>query len=343
MINFQRAQVATALISISIFVLPVTANAESRTLSKVAVSAKNIDFKAKSNLSAIEITGSSQTASGTLDFIESAAGIELQKIKITIPVENLTTGIAVRDRHMKEKIFMTDQGKYPDITFESSSVKCSKAADNINCLAVGSVGMHGQFHNSEIPVKLTKAAGQYVANADFNLELKDFGIEPPKHFGVSIDNSVGIKTAFVGKVLNTVVENNNHANAPSAALAAEMEKQKPLSAEDIAQSTAAVTAVPVAAVESSPLVAPVTASNSNTEQVAAPEAASTNKLEITLSDGTTIRGLSFDQLQKVMQLASVQNKSSKIVNKRIPASNSDNFKGQEFSANFKSLKKDNRN
>ena len=166
--------------------------------SKIEISAKSIEFKATTDRS-IVVPGRSISASGTLELSKSEKGVNLMNIKISIPVDKITTGIGVRDNHMQN--FITDEGKFPSITFDSSLVNCagSSSESKLTCQAEGIVGLQGKNHKYTLPISVEKTGSKYEASADFKLLLSDFKIERPSHFGITVDDSIEIKTVFYGE------------------------------------------------------------------------------------------------------------------------------------------------
>lgn len=271
-------------------VLLMAGGVHATTINKMSVQAETIEFKAKTNLPALEITGSSKTATGALDMFESQDGIGLRNIRISIPVEPLKTGMAVRDRHMREKIFTTTDGRVPDISFESADIQCAKPAAVVTCSARGQISLHGQQHDATIPVTLTKDSGRYLAKADFSLALKDFGVEPPSHFGISIENQVGVHVALVGNVIS--VE-----NTIDASRLAEVKPVPAPKAIPTKRPEPTATNVTVAAQAPSTTVAAPPAADLNLPTGTAPASA----IEVQLADGTVIRGLAFSQAMTIIR------------------------------------------
>lgn len=259
-----------------------------KTISEVSITGE-AEFKARSNLSALEIKGSSKSSTGTVKVSENGRGIALEALKINIPVASLQTGIGIRDRHMREKIFTTEDGKIPDVSFESAKSVCEKAKEGYQCQAQGTLSMHGKSLNTTIPVSLTKSGDVFVAKADFDIGLKDFGVEPPSHFGVTVDNAVAVSTNFRGTVTR-----RQQTAAPVQVLA---QQPQPAPQQIEAPATPVVAAAvpqveePASAPEPAPSRAPA----------AVPHAgAGNNKIEIQLPDGTIVRGLNFPQAFEVI-------------------------------------------
>lgn len=106
------------------------------------------------------------------------ADVTKSTVKATIKVQSIDTGIKDRDDDLRSINFF-DTGKYPDISFESTSVE--KQGDHL--VAKGTLTMHGVSHEIALPVSLTgtfkdpktgKQVNGFAANITLN--RRDYGI-----------------------------------------------------------------------------------------------------------------------------------------------------------------------
>jgi polyisoprenoid-binding protein YceI len=79
--------------------------------------------------------------------LKSKVEIEADKLKdleIRIPVDSLKTGMEIRDKHMRERVFTAPDGSTPDIVFTSTSASCQAAAGGVqNCSVSGQLSFRG--------------------------------------------------------------------------------------------------------------------------------------------------------------------------------------------------------
>lgn len=112
-------------------------------------------------------------------------------VTITVPLKNLTTGIGLRDKHMREKYL--EVGKYPDavLTVSRASLKVPGAGD-----ATGNVKLHGKA--KDLPFHYdTRRDGQVIkVTGSLRLNMKDFGIEVPTYMGVTVKPDVDVTVSF---------------------------------------------------------------------------------------------------------------------------------------------------
>jgi len=81
------------------------------------------------NLKALTIHGKANQLTGSL----LLDGLNLKQINVKIPVNSISTGMKVRDKHLRQRIFQTEDGEFPDIEFFSSGVNCTGQPDNMEC------------------------------------------------------------------------------------------------------------------------------------------------------------------------------------------------------------------
>ncbi len=118
-------------------------------------------------------------------------------LTVIVPLKNLTTGISLRDRHMKDKYLQVD--KYPDVRLvvPKAALKMPAAAGNGGGDAKGTVTLHGK--SKELPFKYKtscNAAGLCNATGSFGLNMHDFGIVIPVYLGVTMKPDVNIDVSF---------------------------------------------------------------------------------------------------------------------------------------------------
>ncbi|KAF0242590.1 MAG: hypothetical protein FD180_3820 [Planctomycetota bacterium] len=95
----------------------------------------NIQFQSDTDLETI--VGSTNKATGEIHIdLEKGEG----SVNLTVPVAGMTTGIAMRDEHMRGDKWL-EAAKFPDLTFVSKKVKIDK--DKGTAAVTGDFSMHG--------------------------------------------------------------------------------------------------------------------------------------------------------------------------------------------------------
>lgn len=118
-------------------------------------------------------------------------------ISITVPLGQLTTGIDLRDKHMREKYL--EVPKYPNAVLKVSraSLPLPGASQGGSFEADGSLTLHGTTK----PVHLKYSAKRdaqtgYAISSALKLDMRDYGIEQPGYKGLSVKTSVDLAVSF---------------------------------------------------------------------------------------------------------------------------------------------------
>jgi len=235
----------------------------------VALSGQS-EFLAETNLSIVNIKGQTQQVSGSLEVLTTAEGIDLKNLTIRVSVESLSTGMGLRDQHMREKIFKTKNGQIPDLTFSSSRSSCKGSNGSFDCVVEGKLKLHGVEKKISLPIRVERRGKNFASSAKFPVKLTDFGVQPPSHFGVKIKNQVQVELR---------IEGTKTGEAP-VLIAAKKETKKELKE------------IPQPAEEDSLKRAPASLPPPSRTEVG---------IEIRLRDGTTIKGMNTSQVIKILK------------------------------------------
>jgi len=101
---------------------------------------------------------------------------------IVLNLDTLSTGIELRDNHMKHKYLETD--KYPEAVLTQATGKDGNFQGELS------------MHNVKKPIQGTyKVAGdQFVCN--FTVSIKDFGIDKVRYMGVGVSDAVNVEISI---------------------------------------------------------------------------------------------------------------------------------------------------
>jgi polyisoprenoid-binding protein YceI len=119
-------------------------------------------------------------------------------VTVTIGMNALTTGISLRDQHMKDAL---ETSKY-----SSSSISVSRGSLKIPATGASSSGdtsgtmkLHGQSKNVNFHYTAKNDGGVISVSGTSNVNMNDFGIKPPSYLGVTVKPDVAVNTKFVCK------------------------------------------------------------------------------------------------------------------------------------------------
>ena len=117
-------------------------------------------------------------------------------INVTVPLANLTTGIALRDRHMKEKYLEVQ--KYPAavLTIARSVMKWPASDGQAVADIPGVVQLHGQARPVTVHYEVKGEGSSFKASGHFRVNMNDFGITVPSYLGVTVKPEVDVTASF---------------------------------------------------------------------------------------------------------------------------------------------------
>lgn len=117
-------------------------------------------------------------------------------IAIDVPLANLNTGIALRDRHMREKYL--EVAKYPSATLlvARSALKLPAAGGSMEGDVPGTLKLHGQSHAVTVHYDAKGDAAGFSAHGKFRVNMNDYGITVPTYLGVTVKPDVDVAASF---------------------------------------------------------------------------------------------------------------------------------------------------
>jgi polyisoprenoid-binding protein YceI len=115
---------------------------------------------------------------------------------LTVPLGKLTTGIALRDHHMRDKYL--EVPKYPNavLTIARGAVKVPAKGEHVEADVPGSLQLHGQTRPVSVHYEATGDAGAVAAKGKFHVNMNDFGISIPSYLGVTVKPDVDVSATF---------------------------------------------------------------------------------------------------------------------------------------------------
>jgi len=160
-------------------------------------------FEATTNVPGITVHGKSEAVRATMDLQRSPGGLLIENIEAWMSVGSLTTGMALRDEHMRKLVFTRPDGQTPDIRFSGRQAKCPVSPGReAQCRISGTLSIRGVERPFEVPLKVKQegdASPVLKASGDTVVKLSDFGIERPSQLGVKTENDVKLHLVFTAR------------------------------------------------------------------------------------------------------------------------------------------------
>lgn len=117
-------------------------------------------------------------------------------VHIVVPISSLTTGIGLRDKHMKEKYL--EAGKYPNAELEVQRAALKFPADGMlqTADAQATLTLHGQTRPVTIQYTASRTGDLYSVSGTTRINILDFAITQPSYLGVTVKPDVSISIRF---------------------------------------------------------------------------------------------------------------------------------------------------
>jgi polyisoprenoid-binding protein YceI len=115
---------------------------------------------------------------------------------ISVPLGNLSTGIGLRDKHMKEKYL--EVGKYPNavLTVARAALKIPAGGGQVESDVPGQLQLHGQTKTVTVHYQSKGEGAGLPTHGKFRINMNDFGIQVPTYLGVTVKPEVEVNAAF---------------------------------------------------------------------------------------------------------------------------------------------------
>lgn len=153
-----------------------------------------IEFLAIGKPSLLKINGVSGKATGLLEISKNiVTGL------LIVPLKEITTGISLRDEHMKEKYLEIE--KYPEATLKISELKMEKDfftenGSQKNVPFKGNLKIHGVEREIQGTADFESNDKIILVNAKTSTNITAHQIEIPSYLGIKVADLVEIKTEF---------------------------------------------------------------------------------------------------------------------------------------------------
>ena len=162
-----------------------------------------VKFIATTNIGAISIHGQSSALVGHVQAQPSGGQINVDQLEARLDPKSLSTGMSMRDEHMRTKIFAVGDA-IPELRFAAGKVQCPhpESAKETACQVQGTFTMRGIAKPFAIALKVRQAGqGAFKVSGEGRIKLTAFGVEPPCQLGVCVSDEVQLKLEFQAREL----------------------------------------------------------------------------------------------------------------------------------------------
>src|SRR5215468_9887421 len=92
--------------------------------SEFRVQSGTVKFFAATNVGVVNVHGQSTQMTATLRLRKDGSRIELENVHARIDPKTFTTGMSLRDQHLRKKVFALDNDTTPELQFVSDKITC---------------------------------------------------------------------------------------------------------------------------------------------------------------------------------------------------------------------------
>ncbi len=130
--------------------------------------------------------------------LEYDAGKQTISGMVTVDAASGDSGSTARDSRMKKNILEAD--RYPEITFQPTSVQGSVGAAVAAVVVEGDFRIHGQSHALAIPMQVKTDHAVLTATGQFTVPYVAWGMKNPSTFLLRVDQNVAVRISAVGSI-----------------------------------------------------------------------------------------------------------------------------------------------
>jgi polyisoprenoid-binding protein YceI len=211
------ARVCARLLTVALFISPTIAAAQEA--APIDIHGGTAVFDVATNVSAISVHGKTTAIDGHARVRQTDSGLMIEQLEATAPVASLSTGMGLRDTHMRKYVFTGADGQTPDLRFEAARAACAGvggsgfggiggASREMTCQVAGLLTIRGVSKPFAMALRVSASdagAGNggntpvFRASGDTTITLSAWGIERPSQLGVQTADDVKLHLEFTGK------------------------------------------------------------------------------------------------------------------------------------------------
>ena len=143
--------------------------------------------------------GTTRKVTGRILFDPAAIGDSVT-VEVEVDLATLDTGIALRNRHMRENHLETDA--YPTAVFRGGRVTGRSAdavgvGDTVTLELAGTFTLHGVTRELTVPVTLTRRESVLAVGTHFDVHLSDYEIARPRFLLLKLDEVQNVTVQLI--------------------------------------------------------------------------------------------------------------------------------------------------
>jgi polyisoprenoid-binding protein YceI len=195
-IHAEQFAVITAM---SVMLVSSSAVAQTRDASSVEIRG-TATFHSATSVPMVSIHGKSNALAGRARIRHEGNSLVVEQLEAVVPVRTLSTGMGLRDEHMRKHVFTTPDGTLPDMRFVADRVVCAgPGGATRTCQLSGELTIRDTSRPFEMSLDVKSAGAEFRATGDGIAKLSTYGIPAPSQLGVTTMDDVKLHVDFVVK------------------------------------------------------------------------------------------------------------------------------------------------
>jgi predicted outer membrane repeat protein len=118
------------------------------------------------------------------------------KIVIKVPLRNLTTGIALRDDHMRNKYLQIGSFPNAELSVDRATIHFPNGDGTASGDATGTMAIHGKTKSVSFHYNVARTGGALHVGGTTKLDLRDYSIDVPSYLGVTVKPDIDVEVQF---------------------------------------------------------------------------------------------------------------------------------------------------
>jgi polyisoprenoid-binding protein YceI len=157
-------------------------------------------FDSATSVPMITVHGKSTALEGRARIRHDGNNLVVEALEAVVPIRTLSTGMGLRDEHMRKLVFTTSDGAAPDMRFVADRVVCAgSAGTKRTCQLAGDLIIRGTAKPFIMTIDLKSEGAAFRATGDGVAKLSDYEIPAPSQLGVTAKDDVKLHVDFVVK------------------------------------------------------------------------------------------------------------------------------------------------
>ncbi len=119
-----------------------------------------------------------------------------EDLTVVVPLGQLSTGIGLRDKHMKEEYLETQKYPTAELKVSRANFKTPSSGAAAQSEIKGVLRLHGREKPLVVNYQAKPVQGGYEIAGSFQVNIADYGIAVPVYLGVTVKPEVEIAASF---------------------------------------------------------------------------------------------------------------------------------------------------